>query len=110
MNNHDCGLPVIGEADLCILSGKLPVLRRAFELAQQGKKIILAVRETCLAEDICQTFQYRLTSEECAFFPEETRTEKLMLLRPDEGKRYLEERCLEAGIKLLYGVWPVDCR
>ena len=33
-----------------------------------------------------------------------------MLLRPDEGKRYLEERCLEAGIKLLYGVWPVDCR
>ena len=44
MNNHDCGLPVIGEADLCILSGKLPVLRRAFELAQQGKKIILAVR------------------------------------------------------------------
>ena len=110
MNNHDCGLPVIGEADLCILSGKLPVLRRALELAQQGKKIILAVRETCLAEDICQTFQYRLTSEECAFFPEETRTEKLMLLRPDEGKRYLEERCLEAGIKLLYGVWPVDCR
>ena len=87
MNNHDCGLPVIGEADLCILSGKLPVLRRAFELAQQGKKIILAVRETCLAEDICQTFQYRLTPEECAFFPEETRTEKLMLLRPDEGKR-----------------------
>lgn len=68
MNNHDCGLPVIGEADLCILSGKLPVLRRALELAQQGKKIILAVRETCLAEDICQTFQYCLTPEECAFF------------------------------------------
>lgn len=110
MNNHDCGLPVIGEADLCILSGKLPLLRRALELAQQGKKIILAVRETCLAEDICQTFQYHLTTEECAFFPKETRTEALMLLRPDEGKRYLEERCLEAGIKLLYGVWPVDCR
>lgn len=38
MNNHDCGLPVIGEADLCILSGKLPVLRRALELAQQGEE------------------------------------------------------------------------
>lgn len=43
------------------------------------------------------------------FFPEETRTKKLGLLRPDEGKRFLEDCCLEAGITLLYGIWPVDC-
>lgn len=116
MNNHGCasrhacGLPVIGEADYVFLSGTLQALRRGLELAKQGKKIILAVRGTCLAEEICQTFQYRLTKEERAFFPKEARTGNLGLLRPDEGKRCLEERCLEAGIKLLYGVWPVDCR
>ena len=107
---HTCGLPVIGEADYVFLSGTLPALRRGLELAKQGKKIIVAVQGTCLAEEICQTFQYRLTKEESAFFPEEAKTGRLGLLRPDEGKRCLEERCLEAGIKLLYGVWPVDCR
>ena len=35
MNNHDCGLPVIGEADLCILSGKLPVLRRLIRVNEE---------------------------------------------------------------------------
>lgn len=109
MSEKITGLPIIGDVDLCVLGGKLYTVYRALSLAKQGKKVLLAVKESCLGEDICQTFRYRLSEEECSFFPEETRTKKLGLLRPDEGKRFLEDCCLEAGIMLLYGIWPVDC-
>ena len=108
MSEKITGLPIIGDVDLCVLGGKLHTVYRALSLAKQGKKVLLAVKESCLGEDICQTFRYRLSEEECSFFPEETRTKKLGLLRPDEGKRLLEDCCLEAGITLLYGIWPVD--
>lgn len=109
MSEKITGLPIIGDVDLCVLGGKLYTVYRRFRWPSRERRCCWQVKESCLGEDICQTFRYRLSEEECSFFPEETRTKKLGLLRPDEGKRFLEDCCLEAGIMLLYGIWPVDC-
>lgn len=67
MSEKITGLPIIGDVDLCVLGGKLHTVYRALSLARQGKKVLLAVKEGCLGEDICQTFRYRLSEEECSF-------------------------------------------
>ena len=57
MSEKITGLPIIGDVDLCVLGGKLHTVYRALSLARQGKKVLLAVKESCLGEDICQTFR-----------------------------------------------------
>lgn len=50
MSEKITGLPIIGDVDLCVLGGKLYTVYRALSLAKQGKKVLLAVKESCLGE------------------------------------------------------------
>ena len=101
------GLPLLKETEYVILSGSLLALETAFSLAGQGAQVLLAVPETCLVPEICDTFRFREKQETGSIFPEELR--KKGMLCPDETKKYLERRCREAGVELLYSVRPVDC-
>lgn len=100
-------LPLLKETEYVIVSGTLLALEKAFLLAEQGKQVLLAAPETCLAPEIFDTFRFAVQEKEGAFFPEELI--KGGLLCPDPAKKYLERRCREAGVELLYGVRPVDC-
>lgn len=76
---------------------------RAMELASQGKEVMLAVQETYLAVDICGPCRYERREVPGAFFPEECFDGGVMI--PDRCKQYLEERCLEAGVRFYYGLY-----
>lgn len=79
---------------------------RAMELASQGKEVMLAVQETYLAVDICGPCRYERREVTGAFFPEECFDGGVMI--PDRCKQYLEERCLEAGVRFYYGLYFVE--
>lgn len=79
---------------------------RAMELAGQGEEVILAVEETYLAVDICGQCLYKRQEIPAGFFPEECFADGVMI--PDRCKQYLEERCLEAGVKFYYGLYFVE--
>ncbi len=79
---------------------------RAMELASQGKEVMLAVQETYLAVDICGPCRYERREVPGAFFPEECFDGGVMI--PDRCKQYLEERCLEAGVRFYYGLYFVE--
>lgn len=79
---------------------------RAMELAERGKEIILAVEETYLAADLCGQCLYLRQETAEGFFPEECFDKDVMI--PDRCKRYLEERCMEAGVKFYYGLYFVE--
>lgn len=78
----------------------------AIRLAGQGKDVILAVEETYPAADICGQCLYRRQEVPEGFFPEECFAGDVMI--PDRCKRYLEERCKEAGVRLYYGLYFVE--
>ena len=79
---------------------------RALELAGQGREVLLAVEETYLAADLCGRCLYRRDEVPADFFPEVCFAGDIMI--PDRAKRYLEERCLEAGVKFYYGLYFVE--
>lgn len=79
---------------------------KAVTLAQQGKKVILAVEETYLAKDICGTCQYHRNEVPEGFFPSECFKEELLI--PDKCKGYLEDICLRAGVEFYYGLYYFD--
>lgn len=79
---------------------------RAIELAGQGREVILAVEETYLAADICGQCRYRRQEDEAGFFPTECFDGDVMI--PDRCKQYLENRCMEAGVKFYYGLYFVE--
>lgn len=79
---------------------------RAMELAGRGKEVILAVEETYLAADLCGQCLYLRQEAPEGFFPEECFEGDVMI--PDRCKQYLEERCMEAGVKFYYGLYFVE--
>lgn len=79
---------------------------RAMELAGRGKEVMLAVQETYLAVDICGPCRYERREVPGEFFPEECFDGGVMI--PDRCKQYLEERCLEAGVRFYYGLYFVE--
>ena len=76
------------------------------ELAGRGKDVILAVEETYPAANICGQCLYRRQEVPEGFFPEECFAGDVMV--PDRCKRYLEERCMKAGVRLYYGLYFVE--
>ena len=76
------------------------------ELAGRGKDVILAVEETYPAANICGQCLYRRPEVPEGFFPEECFAGDVMV--PDRCKRYLEERCMKAGVRLYYGLYFVE--
>lgn len=79
---------------------------RALELAGRGSEVLLAVEETYLAADLCGRCLYRRDEAPAGFFPESCFAGDIMI--PDRGKRYLEERCLEAGVRFYYGLYFIE--
>lgn len=44
MKSEISGIPLIGEADVCIVKGTTKAVQYACKMAKQGKKVILAVK------------------------------------------------------------------
>lgn len=101
------GIPVLAKVDLVIIGGSLGNVLEAGKYAIEGKKTLLALPESYLFPEVGDTFSFALSPEMCDFFPERTRSGKMLL--PDEGKKYGEDFCLQKGIQLLYGVYLLDC-
>lgn len=79
---------------------------RALELAGCGREVLLAVEETYLAADLCGRCLYRRDEVPAGFFPETCFEGNIMI--PDRAKRYLEDRCLEMGVKFYYGLYFIE--
>lgn len=106
MKSEISGIPLIGEADICIVKGTTKAVQYACKMAKQGKKVILAVKETYLGEDYCGSFQYELSKDIQEKFPEKVK--KNGFLQPDAFKLFLEEECIACGVQLIYGVSLLD--
>lgn len=94
------------QTEYLLMDNTLQGVCRAMELAGQGKEVILAVEETYLAADICGQCLYRRQETAQEIFPEECFDGDVMI--PDRCKQYLEERCMEAGVKFYYGLYFVE--
>ncbi|MDE6387831.1 MAG: FAD-dependent oxidoreductase [Lachnospiraceae bacterium] len=94
------------QTEYLLMDNTFQGVRRAMELAGQGKDVILAVEETYLAADICGRCLYRRQETVEGFFPQECFGGDVMI--PDRCKQYLEERCMEAGVKFYYGLYFVE--
>lgn len=100
--------PLLAEPDLCILDGSVPALRLAGEQAALGKRVLVAVRETYLGGGLCAGMAYEADGESSGFFPEEVLRNQM--LQPDAAKRWMEDWCIRRGIRILYGIYPLDCQ
>lgn len=94
------------QTEYLLMDNTLQGIRRAMELAGQGRDVILAVEETYLAADICGQCLYLRQEASEGFFPEECFDGDVMI--PDRCKQYLEERCMEVGVKFYYGLYFVE--
>lgn len=94
------------QAQYLLLDNTFRGVCRAMELADQGRDVMLAVEETYLAVDICGPCRYGRQEVPAGFFPEQCFDGDVMI--PDRCKRYLEERCLEAGVRFYYGLYFVE--
>lgn len=101
------GIPVLAKTDLVICGGSLGSVLEAKKYAGKEKKVLLALPESYLLPEVADTFRFGLSPEMCDFFPETAKSGKMLL--PDEGKKYGEDFCLQNGIRLLYGVYLLDC-
>lgn len=100
--------PILADAELCILDGSPEALRFAGERAGRGKRVLVAVKETYLGGRMCAGLAYEADAAMRGFFPEDVI--KNGFLQPDAAKRYMEDWCLDRGIRILYGIYPVDCQ
>lgn len=100
-------IPVIEENDCVILGGDSRALKKAFALADAKKGVTLLVRDTFLGTDLCAENGYEILGVWKNMLPEQLFVEK-DLLHPDRFKRYLEEKCVEKGIRFFYFMWYID--
>lgn len=101
-------MPVLAETEYLFVGDSLSTLQEGLRLAKEHKRVLIAVKGSCLAAEICDTFSWQTDEKTEAFFPKKIR--RGSLLQPDETKKYLENLCDEQKIRLLYGVVFLDCR
>lgn len=77
-------LPILYRADTVILGGSTQSVEEALRLTRSGVRVVLITESSFLGTEICMTADY----------PEG--------VIPDELKKELEEKCLSAGVTLLY--------
>lgn len=106
MKSEVSGIPLIGEADICIVKGTIKAVQYACKMAKRGKKVILAVKEIYLGEDYNGSFRYELSKDIQEKFP--GKVKKNGFLQPDAFKVFLEEECIACGVQLIYGVSLLD--
>lgn len=96
---------IIQETDYVLISGTVEAMKEAFRLREAGYKVLILTEDTFLAPDICAFQCYEVTKEMEQSLPGYVHNKRL--LHPDSFKRYLEEECGKAGVKLLYFAFPV---
>lgn len=83
-------LPILYRADTVILGGSTQAVEEALRLTRSGVRVVLITESSFLGTEICMTADY----------PEGA--------IPDELKKELEEKCVSAGVPLLYQCWYLD--
>lgn len=98
-------IPMILKTEYVITSSSVKALKEALRLRKAGKQVLIMTKDTFLASDICAAARYNEVEELKSFLPEQVYQNGM--LHPDSLKRYLEQECEKAGIRLLYFAWPV---
>lgn len=106
MEKREFKIPELMQTQVVYWGGSLSHIRQALALAESKTQVLLALPGSCLAPELTDTFSLELTDDIADFFPESCRQGGF--LKPDEMKKYLEARCQNAGISLLYGVQLLD--
>jgi len=94
------------QTQILLLGNTVQAVFKAAELANSGKKVLMAVSETYLGADMGQTAAYGLSGAYRDFFPAQCRGKNTLI--PDRCKKYLEDLCVEAHADFLYGLYYVE--
>ena len=100
-------LPILFETEYILFGGSFKEVKESLRLAGEQKQVLLATSGFYPATDIFDSFSYQINEETDLFFPKEAK--EGLLLKPDEGKKYLEKICISFKVQLLYGVVYLDC-
>lgn len=115
-------IPIIADVDVAVIGGSFAGISSALEFANQGKKVIVVESRTYLGSELTATNRpwiemddkgveqlpdiIKSTVDECGIERYEQQR-NYIVFQVDQLKRHLEDRLINAGIKLLYATLPI---